>query len=105
MNAPSLPWVIGIGVTLAVFVVLLVSAIWQHLNRPEPPRHRALSDEEILERAQRAWQAFAETHDYGPCRYCRTSECDCVPVRPCCNRCAVDPCAHPIVDKSRSDDA
>ena len=112
MNAPSLPWVIGIAVMVAVGAALVIPAVVRYRRELDPPRHRADRatateptddhDEEILRRATRAWQAFADTHDYGPCRYCGTSGSECVPcVRWCCNRCADDPHAHPIVEKGR----
>ena len=103
MSAPSLPWVIGIAIMVVVGAALVIPTVVRY--RRDLPRHRAtaaepeLDDEAIVRRAARAWQAFAETHDYGPCRYCRTPDSECVPhVRWCCNRCADDPRAHPIVE-------
>ena len=108
MIAPSLPWVIGIAIMVAVGAALVIPAVVRYRRELDPPRHRATAadpadhddDEAIVRRAARAWQAFADTHDYGPCRYCRTPGSECVPhVRWCCNRCADDPRAHPIVER------
>ena len=108
MNAPSLPWVICIGVMLAVFVVLVGMAVWRYLAETAPeddtPPDPEL-DDEMIRRAIRAWQAFAESHVVGPCRECGTPDGECIPqVRWCCNRCAASRGhTHPIVDKRGGD--